>query len=132
MTLNLILWIVVIIIITVHTYLLLKNALKTSYGDLWFKIIILCWLSVIFVFFSKMSPLHFLYMIPISYPLAFLFSTQAQARHAIKRGLKDPLKSDDWQSFRVRIEKTEGLIPSVIVYVIFLFVVYFATKYFFG
>ena len=132
MTLNLILWIVVIIIITVHTYLLLKNALKTSYGDLWFKIIILCWLSVIFVFFSKMSPLHFLYMIPISYPLAFLFSTQAQARHAIKRGLKDPLKSDNWQSFRVRIEKTEGLIPSVIVYVIFLFVVYFATKYFFG
>ena len=132
MTLNLILWIVVIIIITVHTYLLLKNALKTSYGDLWFKIIILCWLSIIFVFFSKMSPLHFLYMIPISYPLAFLFSTQAQARHAIKRGLKNPLKSDDWQSFRVRIEKTEGLIPSVIVYVIFLFVVYFATKYFFG
>ena len=132
MTLNLILWIVVIIIITVHTYLLLKNALKTSYGDLWFKIIILCWLSIIFVFFSKMSPLHFLYMIPISYPLAFLFSTQAQARHAIKRGLKDPLKSDDWQSFRVRIEKAEGLIPSVIVYVIFLFVVYFVTKYFFG
>ena len=132
MTLNLILWIVVIIIITVHTYLLLKNALKTSYGDLWFKIIILCWLSVIFVFFSKMSPLHFLYMIPISYPLAFLFSTQAQARHAIKRGLKNPLKSDDWQSFRVRIEKTERLASSVIVYVIFLFVVYFATKYFFG
>ena len=132
MTLNLILWIVVIIIITVHTYFLFKNALKTSYGDLWFKIIILCWLSVIFVFFSKMSPLHFLYMIPISYPLAFLFSTQAQARHAIKRGLKNPLKSDDWQSFRVRIEKTEGLVSSVIVYVIFLFVVYFATKYFFG
>ena len=132
MTLNLILWIVVIIIITVHTYLLLKNALKTSYGDLWFKIIILCWLSVIFVFFSKMSSLHFLYMIPISYPLAFYFSTHAQATHAIKRGLKDPLKSDDWQSFRVRIEKTEGLIPSVIVYVIFLFVTYFVTKYFFG
>ena len=132
MTLNLILWIVVILIITIHTYFLFRNALKTSYGDLWFKIIILCWLSIIFVFFSKMSPLHFLYMIPISYPLAFLFSTQAQARHAIKRGLKNPLKSDDWQSFRVRIEKTEGLASSVIVYVIFLFVVYFATKYFFG
>ena len=132
MTLNLILWIVVIIIITIHTYFLFRNALKTSYGDLWFKIIILCWLSIIFVFFSKMSPLHFLYMIPISYPLAFLFSTQAQARHAIKRGLKDPLKSDDWQSFRVRIEKTEGLASSVIDYVIFLIVVYFATKYFFG
>ena len=132
MTLNLILWIVVIIIITIHTYFFFRNALKTSYGDLWFKIIILCWLSVIFVFFSKMSPLHFLYMIPASSLPAFIFSTQAQATHAIKRGLKDPLKSDNWQSFRVRIEKTEGLIPSVIVYVIFLFVVYFATKYFFG
>ena len=132
MTLNLILWIVVIIIITVHTYLLLKNALKTSYGDLWFKIIILCWLSVIFVFFSKMSSLHFLYMYPIGAMFAFFFSTKAQANHALRRGLKDPLKNYDWQSFRVRIEKTEGLAPSVIVYVIFLFVVYFVTKHFFG
>ena len=132
MTLNLILWIVVTSITIATTVGVFRNSLKTSYGDYTFKIIVLWWSSIIFVFFSKMSSLHFLYMYPIGAMFAFFFSTKAQANHALRRGLKDPIKNYDWRSFRVRIEKTEGLIPSVIVYLIFLFVVYFVTKYFFG
>ena len=130
MDLKLIIWLVVIVILGLFTLGVIKNSLRSKWGDLTFKTAMLCWVSIIFVFLTKMSPINFLYMIPMSYPVAFYFSSLAQAQDAINRGLKNP-KSFDLIESRVRINKSEYLAPSLMVYIIFLWIAFFVSKYFF-
>ena len=92
---------------------------EQSWGPVNFKIAILWWISIIFVFITKVSPFYFILMMPISIFIISYFSGKAEINFALKN--KQPPESILTRSQ----PNTEALLPSLIVYCIILIILYF-------
>ena len=97
---------------------------EQSWGPVNFKISILWWISIIFVFITKISPFYFILMMPVSIFIISYFSGKAEINFALKNKL--PPKSILTRSQ----PNTEALLPSLIVYCIFLIILYFTSNLF--
>ena len=121
--LNLIIWFIVLFItITWTVGVVFKPKImggKQSWGPVNFKFAILWWISIIFVFITKVSPFYFILMMPISIFIIWYFSAKAEINFALKN--KQPPESILTRSQ----PNTEALLPSLIVYCIILIILYF-------
>ena len=97
-----------------------------SWGPVAFKTSILWWISILFVFFMKVSPFYFLLMVPVSLQIASFAASTAEVNYAIKNKLT-------LESMSARATpKMEGLLRSLLYYFIFFIIVYFVNNFFFG
>mgnify|MGYP001169310309 FL=1 len=121
--LNLIIWLIVLFITITWTVGVVfkpkKMGGEQSWGPVNFKIAILWWISIIFVFITKVSPFYFILMMPISIFIISYFSGKAEINFALKN--KQPPESILTRSQ----PNTEALLPSLIVYCIILIILYF-------
>jgi len=96
-----------------------------SWGPVNFKISILWWISILFVFLTKVSPFYFIIMVPLSALIVSVASRKAEVDHAIKNKLPA-------ESIMTRAQPdTEALLPSLLYYSVFLIILYFANDFFF-
>jgi len=124
MTINLIPWILMFFVTLVWT--IGVKVKPESWGPVAFKTSILWWISILFVFFMKVSPFYFLLMVPISLLIASFAASTAEVNYAIKNKLT-------LESMSARATpKMEGLLRSLLYYFIFLIIVYFVNNFFFG
>jgi len=121
--LNLIIWFIVLFItITWTVGVVFKPKImggKQSWGPVNFKFAILWWISIIFVFITKVSPFYFILMMPISIFIIWYFSTKAEINFALKNKLPHEIILTRSQP------NTEALLPSLLAYSIFLIILYF-------
>ena len=124
--LNLIIWLIVLFItITWTVGVVFKPKTmggEQSWGPVNFKISILWWISIIFIFITKISPFYFILMMPISIFIISYFSGKAEINFALKN--KQPPESILTRSQ----PNTEALLPSLIVYCIILIILYFVNN----
>jgi len=98
---------------------------RESWGPVNFKISILWWISILFVFLTKVSPFYFIIMVPLSALIVSVASRKAEVDHAIKNKLPA-------ESIMTRAQPdTEALLPSLLYYSVFLIILYFANDFFF-
>ena len=126
--LNLIIWFIVLFItITWTVGVVFKPKImggKQSWGPVNFKFAILWWISIIFVFITKVSPFYFILMMPISIFIIWYFSAKAEINFALKNKLPP-------ESILTRSQpNTEALLPSLIVYCIILIILYLINNLF--
>ena len=96
-----------------------------SWGPVAFKTSILWWISILFIFITKMSPFYFVIMVPLSILIVSITSGKAEVNYAIKNDLPA-------ESIMTREQpKTEALLSSLIFYFIFLIILYFVNNLFF-
>jgi len=121
--LNLIIWFIVLFItITWTVGVVFKPKImggKQSWGPVNFKFAILWWISIIFVFITKVSPFYFILMMPISIFIIWYFSAKAEINFALKNKLPHEIILTRSQP------NTEALLPSLLAYSIFLIILYF-------
>ena len=99
---------------------------KESWGPVNFKISILWWISILFVFLTKVSPFYFFIMVPLSALIVSVTSGKAEVDHAIRNKLPA-------ESIMTRAQpNTEALLPSLLYYLVFLIILYFANDLIFG
>ena len=130
MTINLIPWILMFLITLVWSagVAFKPNSMggRESWGPVNFKISILWWISVLFVFLTKVSPFYFIIMVPLSALIVSVASGKAEVDHAIKNKLPA-------ESIMTRAQpNTEALLPSLLYYSVFLIILYFANDLIFG
>ena len=91
--LNLIIWLIVLFITVTWTVAVVfkpkKMGGEQSWGPVNFKISILWWISIIFVFITKISPFYFILLMPVSIFIISYFSGKAEINFALKK-----IKSD--------------------------------------
>ena len=126
---NLIPWILMLLITLLWSVGVVckPNAMggRESWGPVNFKISILWWISILFVFLTKVSPFYFIIMVPLSALIVSVASRKAEVDHAIKNKLPA-------ESILTRAQpNTEALLPSLLYYSIFLIILYFANDFFF-
>ena len=130
MTINLIPWILMFLITLVWSagVAFKPNSMggKESWGPVNFKISILWWISILFVFLTKVSPFYFFIMVALSALIVSVASGKAEVDHAIKNKLPA-------ESIMTRDQpNTEALLPSLLYYSVFLIILYFANDLIFG
>ena len=128
MTINLIPWILMFLITLVWSagVAFKPNSMggRESWGPVNFKISILWWISILFVFLTKVSPFYFFIMVPLSALIVSVASGKAEVDHAIKNKLPA-------ESIMTRAQpNTEALLPSLLYYSVFLIILYFANEWF--
>ena len=97
---------------------------RESWGPVNFKISILWWISILFVFLTKVSPFYFFIMVPLSALIVSVASGKAEVDHAIKNKLPA-------ESIMTRAQPNiEALLPSLLYYSVFLIILYFANEWF--
>ena len=97
---------------------------RESWGPVNFKISILWWISILFVFLTKVSPFYFFIMVPLSALIVSVTSGKAEVDHAIKNKLPA-------ESIMTRAQPNiEALLPSLLYYSVFLIILYFANEWF--
>jgi len=89
-----------------------------SWGPVAFKTSILLWISIIFVFLTKISPFYFFLMVPVSFIISGVSAGMAETNYV----LNNRLHSD--YIFSRRAPNTEGLFRSLLYYAIFLIILY--------
>tara|TARA_Y100000294_G_scaffold172907_1_gene188247 strand:+ start:384 stop:782 length:399 start_codon:yes stop_codon:yes gene_type:complete len=95
-----------------------------SWGPVNFKISILWWLSIIFIFLTKFSPFNFILMVPAAFIIVSSTSKKAEVDYAIKNNLPP-------ESILTRKQpNTEALVPSLIAYFLFLLFLYMVNSWF--
>ena len=95
-----------------------------SWGPVAFKTTILWWISILFVFLTKVSPFYFFIMVPLSALIVSVASGKAEVDHAIKNKLPA-------ESIMTRAQPNiEALLPSLLYYSVFLIILYFANEWF--
>ena len=97
---------------------------RESWGPVNFKISILWWLSIIFIFLTKFSPFNFILMVPAAFIIVSSASKKAEVDYAIKHNLPA-------ESILTRKQpNTEALVPSLIAYFLFLLFLYMVNSWF--
>ena len=61
---------------------------RESWGPVNFKISILWWISIIFVFLTKISPFYFFLMVPVSVLIASTSASMAEVNYILKNKYK--------------------------------------------
>ena len=120
---NLIPWIVMFFI--TFTWTIGQKVKPESWGPVAFKTSILWWISIIFVFLTKISPFYFFLMVPVSVLIASTSAGMAEVNYILKNKLPAEHIHDR------RPPGTEGLFRSLLYYVVFLVILYFANDWFF-
>ena len=119
---NLIPWIVMVFLTL--TWTIGQKVKPESWGPVAFKTSILWWISILFIFITKMSPFYFIIIVPLSILTVSVTSGKAEVDYAIKNDLPP-------ESILTRAQpKTEALLSSLIVYSIFLIILYFVNNLF--
>ena len=89
-----------------------------------FKISILWWLSIRFIFLTKFSPFNFILLVHSAFIIVSSESKKAEVDYAIKHNLPA-------ESILTRKQpNTEALVPSLIVYFLFLLFMYMVNSWF--
>ena len=120
--LNLIVWVLMLVITITWTVGVITK--PSSFGPTNFKLTVLLWISILFVFFIKISPLNFIYMIPASFIIAGYASFRGDTDYIIENKLQPE------SIFKRIAPNTEGLFRALIHYSIFLVAVFIIIKIF--
>ena len=119
---NLIPWIIMFFITL--TWTIGQKVKPESWGPVAFKTSILWWISILFVFLTKVSPFYFIIMVPLSALIVSVASRKAEVDHAIKNKLPA-------ESILTRAQPNiEALLPSLLYYSVFLIILNFANEWF--
>lgn len=112
-------WIINYLIIAISSLLCWKSVLKSVFAALNMRINLFLWFSLIFIYYTELSPLHFYYMIPVSFFLVYSISYELDKRFAKKHNA-------DLSSVNSAVlAKRQGFFIYLISYLSFLAIVYY-------
>ena len=97
---------------------------QESWGPVNFKISILWWISIGFIFFTNLSVLYLIIVFPLSFFIVSFSSMKAEVKHARDRNLEPETV------LKRKQPSTEALLPSIIGVLILLSIVYLIDNYF--
>ena len=112
-------WIINYLITSIFTIYVFFKFTKTVFGQLFLRINLFFWFSLIFIFHIELSPLHFYYMAPVAFILVFMISYELDNRFVKKNKINPSLIGDKV------LAKNQGFYIYLISYLLFLTIVYF-------
>ena len=97
---------------------------QESWGPVNFKISILWWISIGFIFFTNLSVLYLIIIFPLSFFIVSLSSMKAEVKHVKDENLEPETV------LKRKQPNTEALLPAIIGVLILLSIVYLIDNYF--